>query len=127
MTEQPRTDVKLTIDLRKYRIRLHKSTLHLLDDPPYVQLLVNPSAKVVALKAVMKNLSGDSTHRVSRKQLQSANSVEIYSMSFIKTLMQVIPELKEGRRYRMNGEIVSAEGLALFSFDTLKEFPEVRS
>ena len=127
MTEQPRTDVKLTIDLRKYRIRLHKSTLHLLDDPPYVQLLVNPSAKVVALKAVMKTLSGDSTHRVSRKQLQSANSVEIYSMSFIKTLMQVIPELKEGRRYRMNGEIVSAEGLALFSFDTLKEFPEVRS
>ncbi len=127
MTEQPRTDVKLTIDLRKYRIRLHKSTLHLLDDPPYVQLLVNPSAKVVALKAVMKNLSGDSTHRVSRKQLQSANSVEIYSMSFIQTLMQVIPELKEGRRYRMNGEIVSAEGLALFSFDTLKEFPEVRS
>ena len=127
MTEQPRTDVKLTIDLRKYRIRLHKSTLHLLDDPPYVQLLVNPSAKVVALKAVMKNLSGDSTHRVSRKQLQSANSVEIYSMSFIQTLMQVIPELKEGHRYRMNGEIVSTESLALFSFDTLKEFPEVRS
>lgn len=117
----------ITIDLKKYRIRLHKSMLHLMGDPPYVQLLVNPNAGVVALKALIKNASGDSTHRVSRKQLQSTNSVEIYSRSFVQKLIQVKPELKEGHRYRMKGDIIPSENLAVFSFWSLKDFSEVES
>ena len=32
----------LCIDLKKNRIRIHKLTLHMLGDPEYIQLLVNP-------------------------------------------------------------------------------------
>ena len=127
MTEQSNPSVKISIDLKKYRIRLHKSTLHILGDPPYVQLLVNPSAGVVALRAVAHYSSGDSLHRVSKKQLLSTNSVEIYSMSLVQTLMQVVPDLSEGRLYRMVGSLVPAEKLAVFSFDTLKECSEVEA
>lgn len=125
MTEQlPNSNIKMTIDLKKNRIRIHKSMLHLMDDPPYVQLLINPTAGAVALKALSRNVSGDSTHRVSKKQLLSSNSIEIYSLSFFQKLMQVMPNLKAGHRYRMTGEIVPAEKVAFFSFETLKEFSE---
>lgn len=125
MTEQLlNSNIKMTIDLKKNRIRIHKSMLHLMDDPPYVQLLINPTVGAVALKALSRNVSGDSTHRVSKKQLLSSNSIEIYSLSFFQKLMQVMPNLKAGHRYRMTGEIVPAEKVAVFSFDTLKEFSE---
>ena len=127
MIEQSNPGVKISIDMKKYRIRFHKSTLHALGDPPYVQLLVNPSQGVVALRAVDRYSSGDSIHRVSRKQLQSANSVEIYSMSLVHTLMQVVPHLVDGRVYHMSGELVPSENLALFRFDTLKEYTEGES
>ncbi|MBR0390700.1 MAG: hypothetical protein IJK38_00045 [Oscillospiraceae bacterium] len=127
MSEPASTNVRITVDLKKYRIRLHKSTLHLLGDPPYVQLLINPTAGVVAVKALSRNASGDSTHRISRKQLLSSNSVEIYSMSFIEKLMHVVPGLQPGHRYRMTGEVVPAEKLAFYSFETLKELSECES
>ena len=127
MTEHPQTKVNLTVDLKHNLIRLHKSTLHLLGDPPYIQLLINPSSRIVALKASSGNSPGDSVHRVSRKRLHSTRSVEIYSISFTQRLTSVISELKEGHRYRMCGEIILPEKLALFSFDSLNEFPEVTS
>ena len=52
MSDQSTPIVKLSIDMKKSRIRLYKSTLHVLGDPPYVQLLVEPSAGVVAIMAV---------------------------------------------------------------------------
>ncbi len=127
MTGPSNPSVKISIDMKKYRIRLHKSTLHALGDPPYLQLLVNPSLGVVALRAVSRYTSGDSIHRISKKQLLSSNSVEIYSMSFVQTLIRAIPNLTGGPLYRMIGSLVPAEKLAVFSFNTLRECPEGES
>lgn len=124
MTEHSNPSVKISIDMKKNRIRLHKSTLHALGDPPYVQLLVNPSAGIVALRAVSHYSSGDSIHRISRKQPQSVHSVEIYSRNLVRTLMQVVPDLEEGRVYHMTGDLVPEEKLAVLYFDTLRECSE---
>ena len=40
----------LCIDLKKNRIRIHKLTLHMLGDPEYIQLLVNPQDSMIAIK-----------------------------------------------------------------------------
>lgn len=124
MTEQSNHSVMISIDIKKYRIRFHKSTLHALGDPPYVQLLVNPTAGIVALRAVDRYSYGDPVHRVPRQQLQSGSSIEIYSTSLVQTLMQVVPDLADGRLYRMSGELVPSENIAVFSFDTLTECTE---
>ena len=42
----------LCIDLKKNRIRIHKLTLHMLGDPEYIQLLVNPDSHMIAVKKV---------------------------------------------------------------------------
>ena len=124
MAEQANPTVLLSVDMKKYRIRVHKVTLHLLGDPPYIQLLINPKAQVVALKSVRRSTSGDQAHRVSKKTLQSTNSIEIYSKYFIDKLNELVPDLSDGNCYHMTGTIVPSEKLAVFSFKTLTPFAE---
>ncbi len=124
MPEQSTPIVRLSIDMKKSRIRLHKSTLHMLGDPPYVQLLVNPSSGIVAIRAVNHYSSGDSVHRILKTRLLSSNSFEIYSLSFVQTLMSIVPGLMKKGLYRMTGSLVPSEKLAVFYFDTLKKCSE---
>lgn len=124
MSDQPTIAIHISVDMKKYRIRVHKSTLHQLGDPPYIQLLINPSACVVAVKSVSRASSKDQTHRVSKKKLASTNSIEIYSKFFIDKLNELVPDLNDGSCYRMTGSIVPSEKMAIFSFKTLVPFSE---
>ena len=124
MSDQPTIAIHISVDMKKYRIRVHKSTLHQLGDPPYIQLLINPSACIVAVKSVNRSSSKDQTHRVSKKKLASTNSIEIYSKFFIDKLNELVPDLNDGSCYRMTGSIVSSEKMAIFSFKTLVPFSE---
>lgn len=124
MTEQTACPVLLSIDVKKNRIRIHKSTLHLIGDPPYVQLLINPMASVVALKAVKRASPKDQTHRVSKSLLNSSSSAEIYSKELINRLNDLVPDLRERQCYRMTGRIVDSEKMAVFSFTTLTPVTE---
>ena len=42
-------NLPLVIDPKKSRLRIHKQTLALLDNPQYIQLLVNPEKKIILL------------------------------------------------------------------------------
>ena len=118
MNEQNPT-VSIAIDLKKYRIRLHKPTLHLLGDPDFVQLLVNPTSKVVAIKGTPLPFSNDSVHRISKKVLKSDNSVEIYSRLFIEKLVEVSEIQKSSHLIVLTGEIISSESMAVFPLDSI--------
>ena len=124
MIEQPTSPILLSIDVKKYRIRVHKSTLHQLGDPSDILLLVNPSTRVVAVKSVDRRTSLNLSHRVPKKKLLSDKSIEIYSKSFIDLLNKLVPGLNDGFCYHMTGNVVPSEQLALFDFNTLCPFPE---
>jgi len=124
MSEHNTQQVLLSVDMKKNRIRIHKSTLHQLGDPPYIQLLINPTTSVVALKAVTRSSSKDQTHKVSKKNMKPAKSVEIYSKYFIDKLIELVPDLKDGSRFHMTGSLVPSEKMAVFSFTTLQPFEE---
>lgn len=113
--------VSLSVDLKKYRIRIFKTTLHMLGDPPYIQLLVNPEIKMVAVKSVEHSVSGDQTHKVSRYILASDNSIEFYSRSFITRLIEVADHLDSGHTYKMTGEVIPSQRIALFEMKTLSK------
>ena len=56
-------------DLKKNRIRIHKLTLHMLGDPEYIQLLVNPQDSMIAIrKSVRKDYLA---HRVRYSKADS--------------------------------------------------------
>ena len=124
MSDHNSPTVLLSVDMKKYRIRIHKATLHLLGDPPYIQLLINPASSIVALKSVSRSTSKDQTHRVPKKTLRSSNSVEIYSKFFIDKLIEFVPDLIDGNCYHMTGTIIPSEKMAVFSFKTLRPFDE---
>ncbi len=124
MSESFAPSVLISVDMKKNRIRIHKATLHKLGDPPYVQLLVNPTTMIVALKSVYRSSSKDQIHKISRKKMESSNSIEIYSKSFIDKLNELIPDLNEGCCYHMTGNIVLSEKMAVFSLKTIQQFEE---
>ena len=77
MSNHPSSQPILCIDLKKNRIRIHKHTLHMLGDPEYIQLLVNPDTHMIAVR---KSVRQDYlAHHVRACYSDIRNSYELYS------------------------------------------------
>ncbi len=115
------SEIKLSIDMKKNRIRLFKTMLHLLGDPPYIQLLINPTTMQVAVKALDRAISGDQSHRVPKSSLLSDNSVEIYSSIFVLRLIEALGIKATPVTVCLNGILIQDERIALFDLYQLSE------
>ena len=62
MSEETLIPSVILVDLKKRRIRIRKSTLHQLGDPEYIQLLVDPTDRMVAIRAVDHETTRDQKH-----------------------------------------------------------------
>lgn len=119
MSEQTQQQVTIAVDLKKYRIRIHRNTLALLGTPKYIQLLVSPSAKMMAIQGVATRTRF--THRVNLSALRPDNSYEIYSSLFVSQLLALVTDLDAKCTYRLTGEIITEENAAVFPLNTLQE------
>lgn len=119
MMETQCSPVAISIDQRKNRIRIYKSLLQLLGFPKYIQLLVNPNNKYVAIKVVEKRMPGDQSERIKPLELMANDCCELYSKSFIKKLCEVYGTLDPCYTYRLTGKIVRTHNMAVFSLKTL--------
>ena len=72
MNKQTASQPILCIDLKKNRIRIHKLTLHKLGDPEYIQLLVNPTARMIAIRC--SNREDNLAHHIRSYQLTDGNT-----------------------------------------------------
>ena len=119
MSEQTQQQVTIAVDLKKYRIRIHRNTLALLGTPKYIQLLVSPSAKMMAIQGV--DTRTRFTHRVNLSALRPDNSYEIYSSLFVSQLLALVTDLDAKCTYRLTSEIITEENAAVFPLNTLQE------
>lgn len=103
----------ILVDLKKCRIRIHKNTLHSIGNTGYVLLLVNPENRTLAV------LSSDGTDPRAHKTRALANqkSIELYSKSLIRNLRSLCCDWHNNQSYRLYGEIIINEGVALFHMD----------
>ena len=111
--------ITIAIDLKKSRIRIHKSLLHMMGDPKYIQLLVNPNNKYVAIRALKQNEPHENSERIRPIDMMAENSIEFYSKYFIQKLCELVDELDTDYSYRLMGTIVPTHNMAVFSLDTL--------
>jgi hypothetical protein len=102
----------ILIDLKKYRIRIHKQTLHMLGNPEYICLLVNPTDQVIAVCCSTK--SDNLSHHINWKSLLNRKSYELYSMNLVQSLRDVCTDWQDNQSYRIYGEIISNEKIAQF-------------
>lgn len=114
----------ISIDLKKNRIRVHKAMLHKLGDPKYIQLLVNPQSGAVAIRCIDVPLSGEPLHKVTEQKLHSDNSYEIYSRSFLLQLIELVPTIGKSGLFRMDGEVLPSEKMAVFFLHTLRRIDQ---
>ena len=105
MTSQKKAAI--TLDMKKQRI--HKQTLHMLGNPEYVQLLINPIQKSIVLLACPKEAF--QAHKVTPKKDADC---ELYSKELLRQLQLVDPHLEQNASYLLYGQIHLQLGLVQF-------------
>ena len=109
----------IAIDTKYYILRLHKSTLHQIGDPAYVQMLVNPDSRAVAVKSASFSSRDNQAHKIDTQLKKPGDSITIRAAVFIRKLMEQSDILKDGGLYHMHGSIIPAEMMAVFPLDTI--------
>lgn len=102
----------ISVDLKKYRIRIHKNTLHAIGNPNYILLLVNPEERTLAV--LCSDRTDPRAHHMTTASIAHKKSFELYSQSLVNSLRDVCSDWKESQSYRLYGEVISNEGIARF-------------
>jgi hypothetical protein len=105
----------VSIDLKRNCIRIHRLTLHLLGDPEYIQLLINPESKKIALCPSIKQ--DYLAHHVRPSLLKTKNCYELYSTDLMSTLRKFDCGWKGNCAYRIYGTMDRQQSIALFSMN----------
>lgn len=111
---------KVVIDILKYRIRIHRTTLKALGNPEFIILLVKPSDKSLLIKPT--NVDDKTGHRLNYDSMKKGHSCEIYSQSLIKTILQLFSDWEKGEKYIIDGTIVKSRNLVHFDMNSGKPF-----
>lgn len=107
---------KVVIDISKYRIRIHRTTINALGKPERVLLLVNPDEKIMG---IMPTESNDTKgHKIK----YDGFSCEIYSTMFIGTISGLTENFKIKHRYIIEGKFIPEKNLALFELEKATAF-----
>ncbi len=102
----------ILIDMKKCRIRIHKTTLKNMGKPEYIQLLVNPDNRRIAICSADKNTS--QVHRIVWSRIVD-NSFELYSKYLIEKLNEVGIDWNPEGSYRILGLVLPRKGIACFN------------
>ena len=100
------------VDLKKGRLRVHKITLHILGDPDYILLLINPTTGVLAIK---ETIPDDYLGlKIRKEMLTDGNSYEIYSKDLFRALTTIRSDWETNKSYRIYGDHESKSNAAIF-------------
>ncbi len=109
-----RRRLSIAVDLKKNRIRIHKSTLHRLGDPKRVQLLFNPEKRELLISCPAKSISESQDEKVYFDKPGNDGTYQLYSSELMKRIRTVCPELEEHALYYICGKYVPSINAAYF-------------
>lgn len=110
----------ISIDIKKGRIRIHRATLAQLGLPKYIQLLVNPREKVIAIRGLDERCK--EAHVVSFSHMRNDYSYELYSKQLVNSLISLCPDIEIGCTYKLTGEVYTEEKVVFFPLDSLQKY-----
>ncbi len=102
----------ISIDLKKGRIRIHKKTLRMMGSPDYLQLLINPKDRVIAIQRIEKPIG--QFIKVNWEALSRRNSLEVHLTNFLDKVRSCCKSLPQDRTYRIDGKYIAEHELARF-------------
>jgi len=119
MTENSTPPIVMTIDTKKPRLRIYKATIHQMGDPKYIQPMINPEARLIALRGVDRHTPGQLEIRVDRQVANAEDCVDWYSTTLITELCAAFHEIQEGNSYNLTGTLVPKERAVVFKLSSL--------
>lgn len=118
MNDALRSRPTISIDQNRNRIRIYKRTLHLLGDPTFIQLLVNPGSLTIVIRSSKQAES--MSHRIVWKNLFGRQSCELYSKYLIKELHKVCANWETDKTYRLLGTLIPSENIVQFDLRNIQ-------
>lgn len=109
----------ISINLRKPLIRINKDTLHLIGDPEYILLLVNPNDCSLGISPATK--TDPKAHCLSK--YNKRKTMELYSKSLINNLLLLSPEWNIKGTYKIKGIEIKQQPIIKFK---MSEAVEIR-
>ena len=108
----------ITFDFKQYRIRIFKSTVSMLGNPDYIQLLVHPKSNLVALRVSSANerFALD----IRRGPDYKKEEYSIHSKALLEELHYICPTLCLEQTYRVTGRYIPKENVVIFNLITAK-------
>ena len=94
--------------MKKKRMRIHKQTLHLLNEPEYIYIWVNPEDMTLAICACEG--SNKDALKVSKKR-----DCEFYSANLFLELRNMNEKLQDDCTYRLEGIVSQGKKVARFN------------
>ena len=116
--------IRMAVDLKKYRFRVHKGTLHALGDPSQVQLMFDPRKKAIMLIASSSKDSFGQEEKVVFDKPGNDGSFQLYSMSLIQKIQGIYPDLADHTSYWLYGKLIPSLHAVYFP---LSSFSKIES
>ncbi len=106
----------ISVNIKYSSMMIHKNTLRLLGNPEYIQILVNPTEKIIVLCRSFK--SDYLAHHVNKDIfMESRKSLKICSYALLDNLHKIHPAWIKGNTYRMTGEFIPNMNIIKFKMN----------
>ena len=127
MEYQTDSQIIMSIDVKKSRLRIHKSTLRVLGNPPYLQLLFSPQRDSIVVLTRWQAVPNGQEIRVDYNMSDSSRSFDIYSKELLDRIRKHFSGIDQRGLYRLTGFEVPKGGGVCFPLTTLswQEVPRV--
>ena len=101
----------ISIDTKEYRIRIHKRTIHLLGDPEYIQILVNPVKCQIAIRpSTQKDYLALHVRKTQRECV-------FQTINLIRNIQAIAGCLLEPATYRLYGRLCRQDHALYFPLE----------
>ena len=113
-------DAHMTIDPKRYRFRIHKTTLHRLSNPKYVQFLINPENLYMTILGFDKPIAGGKSKKII-VELSTKSNMEFTNSNLLGEILEIFSMLDFRYSYHLSGEIDQVNRVAYFNLNTIKK------
>ncbi len=115
----------MAIDLKKNRLRIHRSTLRIMGSPPFIKLLFSRAHNAIAVVSCEEGeIPRIKEVRVIYDLRDNTHTFDIYSKELTLLIQMAFKGLDRNSLYRLTGYLVSEEKAVYFPLTTLVHVEE---
>ena len=117
--------ISMAIDLKKNRLRIHRSTLRLMGFPPFIKLLFSPEHNAIAVICCRETeLPKVNEVRVTYDLRDNTHTFDIYSKDLVSVIRLAFKGLDQTGLYRLKGYAVPEEHGVYYPLSTMTRAEE---